>query len=237
MNKKHYFVFTSMLIASSLLLSGCQVLTGYQQIDKADQAAMAVGKIYPLKGEVNLACAGTYHCEITQVDRSLVISSSSHKPISAAILAQMPNSRTQGVSNATLGNQSKATMTPLLNKNSVKVVPLSASGMKGMTNYYVRMLPAKREVSINFYPEKNIGYVERFVMIHDFNQSGTYVLRAYRKKSAQEAGSILDTASPEPLCVDLLQDNKLKRHFCKQLDANSQGEFVETRLTSTAKTK
>lgn len=237
MNKKRYVVFTTLTIASSLWLSACHSLTGYQQIDKADKAAMAVGKIYPVTGEVNLACAGTYHCEITQIDRSLVISSTSHKPISAAMLAQMPNSRTQGVSNAKLDSKSKATMTPLLNKKSIKVVPLSASGMKGMTNYYVRMLPEKREVSINFYPEKNIGYVERFVMIHDFNQSGTYVLRAYRKKAAQEAGSILDTASPEPLCVGLLQDNKLKRHFCKQLNASSQGEFVETRLTNAVKTK
>ena len=237
MNKKHYLVFTSIAIASSLALSGCQSLTGYQQIDKAPQLTPVAGKIYPMTGEVNLACAGTYHCEITQIDKTLVISSSSHQPISAAMLAQMTSSNTQGIDNATLDKKPKATMTPLLNKNAIKVVPLSASGMQGMTHYYVRMLPAKREISVNFYPEKNIGYVERFAMIHGFSQSGTYVLRAYRKKAAQQAGSILDTASPEPLCVDLLEDNKVKRHFCKQLDTDSQGEFVETRLTNKAKVK
>ncbi|MGP4848664.1 hypothetical protein ACTXGQ_31515, partial [Marinobacter sp. 1Y8] len=42
------------------------------------------------------------------------------------------------------------------------------------------------------------------------------------------SGSLLDTASPEPLCIELLQGTKVQRRFCKQLDAEHQGEFVET---------
>lgn len=233
MNKKCYVVFTSVAVASGLLLSGCQLLTGYQKIDNADNTVTMAGKIYPVAGEVNLACAGTYHCEIIQIDRTLVISSESHQPISAAMLAKMPSNQTQGINSAKLDNvKPKAAVTPLANQKSIKVVPLSASGMQGLTNYYTRMLPAKREVNIHFYPENNVGYVERFAMIHDFSQSGTYVLHAYRKKSAQNAGSLLDTASPEPLCVDLLQNNKVQRRFCKQASAKSQGEFVESRMSA-----
>jgi hypothetical protein len=76
-----------------------------------------------------------------------------------------------------------------------------------------------------------MGYVERFAMIHDFTEAGTYQLRAYQKKSSEKSGSLLDTASPEPLCIELLQGTKVQRRFCKQLDAEHQGEFVETGMT------
>ena len=102
--------------------------------------------------------------------------------------------------------------------------------MPGLTNYYARVTPAKREVQINFYPENNLGYVERFAMIHDFVEAGTYQLRAYQKKSGANSGSLLETASPEPLCVDLYQGNSVQRRFCKEVGAEHQGEFVETSL-------
>ena len=125
-------------------------------------------------------------------------------------------------------------MTPLSHKNAIKIVPLSASAMPGLTNYYARVTPAKREVQINFYPENNLGYVERFAMIHDFMEEGTYQLRAYQKKSGANSGSLLETASPEPLCVDLYQGNSVKRRFCKEMGAEHQGEFVETRVVKVA---
>jgi len=119
-------------------------------------------------------------------------------------------------------------MTPITKNNEIKIVPLSASGMAGLTNYYARLKPAKREVQVNFYPENNLGYVERFAMIHDFVDADTYQLRAYQKKSSESSGSLLDTASPEPLCVELYQGNKVQRRFCKELGSEHQGEFVET---------
>lgn len=76
-------------------------------------------------------------------------------------------------------------MAPLTNKYAIKVVPLSASAMPGLTNYYARVMPAKREVHVNFYPENNEGYVERFAMIHDFVDTGIYKLRAYQKNLIQ----------------------------------------------------
>lgn len=232
MNKKRYAVFTSTVAAVSLgsllALSGCQSLNGYQQIGKAENADALAGKIYPVAGEVNIACIGTYHCEITQIDQTLLIAPNSHKPVNTSIVAKLNQEK--------LATQ-QAPMTPLLNQKSVKVVPLSASGMKGLTNYYARVKPAKREVHINFYPENNLDYVERFALIHEFTQPGVYHLRAYRQKSPQATGSLLDTASPEPLCIDLLENSSLVRRFCKQLDAKHQGEFVETRIINKAPAK
>jgi len=83
MNKKRFAVFTSTVLATSLLLSGCQLLTGYQKIDEAENATAWSGQVIPMNGEVNIACAGTYHCEITKIDRTSVIST---VPISQLIL-------------------------------------------------------------------------------------------------------------------------------------------------------
>lgn len=226
MNKQRYAVWTSMAVAASLLLTGCQSLTGYKQIDKADSAKVRAGNIQPVAGEVNISCLGTYHCEIVQIDKTLVIAPDTHEPVSPDMLVTMPV--IEGDKSAQ--EQMSIDMAPLLNNNAVKIVPLSKSGMPGLTNYYARVKPAKREVQVNFYPENNVGYVERFAIIHDFVEPGTYQLRAYQKKSSDNSGSLLDTASPEPLCIELSQDKSLQRQFCKQLDSEHQGEFVETSM-------
>lgn len=228
MNKKRCALFTSVALATSLLLSGCQLMTGYNQIDKAEGAEAWTGKLNPIAGEVNISCIGTYHCEITHIDQALVIAPDTHKPVDSAMLSYI------SVTDDKAGNsiQDEA-FSPLLNQKSVKVVPLSASGMPGLINYYVRVKPAKREVHVNFYPENNVGYIEHFAMIHEFLEAGNYKLRAYRKQSTQtqDGVSLLETASPNPLCVELTQDNIVKRRFCKQTDAESQGEFVESTIT------
>ena len=229
MNKKTYAVFATTGVAVSLLLSGCQLLTGYQQIDKADNATAWAGQIIPIAGEVNIACAGTYHCEITQIDKTRVISADTHQPVDPAMLVSMSSAK--GKPYAKLNKHEQAQiqvdMTALVNNKSVKIVPLSASGIKGLTNYYARVKPIKREIHINFYPENNVDYIERFAMINEFKESGTYLLRAHRQKSSKDNGSLLEAASPEPLCIDLLKNNLLQRRFCKQLDTANQGEFVE----------
>lgn len=225
MNKKRCALWTSTIFAASLLLSGCQVLTGYQKINEAENAEVWAGKIQPIAGEVNIACVGTYHCEIVQIDRTLVIATDSHEPVDPKMLVALPSyDGTKSIEKATMNMD----MTPLVNKKAIKIVPLSASAMLGLTNYYVRLMPSKREVHVNFYPENNKGYIERFAMIHDFVDAGTYQLRAYQKKSGTNSGSLLETASPEPLCIELLQGSQVQRRFCKQLDAEHQGEFVET---------
>src|SRR5699024_11381007 len=117
----------------------------------------------PIAGEVNIACVGTYHCEIARIDQTRIISSETHEPINPTMLVKTQEAN--GKSRA--GNKQVSApiamdMTPLSHKNAIKIVPLSASAMPGLTNYYARVTPAKREVQINFYPENNLGYVERF---------------------------------------------------------------------------
>ncbi|WP_201590438.1 hypothetical protein [Psychrobacter fozii] len=232
MNKKRYVLWTSTMVAASLWLSGCQLMNGYQKIDEAESAKAWAGKIQPVAGEVNIACIGTYHCEIARIDKVPVIATDTHEPINSTMVVAMTADSSNNRSKVTM----KMDMTPITHKNEIKIVPLSASGIAGLTNYYARVKPAKREVQVNFYPENNLGYVERFAMIHDFVEADTYQLRAYQKKSSDSSGSLLDTASPEPLCVDLYQGNSVQRRFCKELGAEHQGEFVETRLTNTMPT-
>lgn len=236
MNKIRFAVWTSTAIAVTLL-SGCQALTGYQKIEQAESARVWTGTIKPIAGEVNIACVGTYHCEIVKLDRTMVISPETHKPVNASMVVAM-NAASQNTKTRMGSKHSQAAMTmdmtPLIHNNAIKVVPLSASAMPNLTNYYVRVKPAKREVHINFYPENNLGYVERFAMIHDFASPGTYQLRAYQKKPGQSSGSLLETASPEPLCVELYQGNTVQRRFCKQIGTEHQGEFVETGMVKAA---
>jgi hypothetical protein len=240
MNKIRFAVWTSTFIAASLGLSGCQALTGYQQIEQAESAKVWTGTIKPIAGEVNIACVGTYHCEIVQIDRTMFISPETHKPVNSSMLVAM-KATSEGKKIFTSSKHSKVTMTmdmtPLMHNNSMKIVPLSASAMPRLTNYYARVKPAKREVHVNFYPENNVGYVERFAMIHDFSTPGTYQLRAYQNKPGQKSGSLLETASPEPLCVELYQGNTVQRRFCKQIGTNYQGEFAETRVIKAASPK
>lgn len=215
----------ALILGASFGLSGCQLLSESSATKNPPVLETGSGKIYPVKGEVNIACSGTYHCEISQVDNTLVISKDTHRPVSPDIVAPAVSKSADG----------KSIMMPaLLHTSSIKAVPLFASNMKGLVNYYVRMKPAKHEVHVNFYPENNVDYVERFAMIHEFSDAGTYQLKAYRKKGAQGSGSLLENASPDPLCIDLLQNNQLQRRFCKQLDTKHQGEFVETDLTKKA---
>ena len=233
MNKKRYALWTSAIVATSLWLSGCQLLTGYQKIDEAENAKVWAGKIQPIDGEVNIACIGTYHCEIARIDKTPVIAIDTHEPLNPAMLVAMTDT-SRDDKNRTGRSIAQAAMnmdmTPITDKKEVKIVPLSASGIAGLTNYYARVKPARREIQVNFYPENNLNYVERFAMIHDFVDADTYQLRAYQKKSSESSGSLLDTASPEPLCVELYKGNRVQRRFCKELGAEHQGEFVETRL-------
>lgn len=203
------------VISSAVIgISGCQVLSGSQTTGQASNQAWANDiTLKPIAGEVTLACLGTYHCEFTQVDKTLIINADTHTP--------MRNIETPVSNNAALS--------PLDNKQMVKTTLAGVSGMPMLNNYYVRMLPKKREVHVNFYPEPNTDYTERFAMIHEFTDSGIYQLKAYRKRSSG-SGSLLDTASPDPLCVDLLHNQQVLRHFCKAMNPEHQGEFIETRV-------
>lgn len=232
MNKKDV-LWTHTAIAalwlSFLMLSGCQLLSGYKQIDNAEQPKRWSGQIMPMTGEVNIACAGTYHCEITQIDGTQVISAETHQPVNSELLVSMNSvdGRAYTELNEYEQAQVQADTLPLTEASSVKIIAQSTSSLEGLIHYYIRVKPLKREVHVSFYPENNTGYVERFAMIDEFKEQGTYVLQAYQQKLPKKDNSLLDNASPRPLCIDLLKDNHLQRRFCKQISFDTQGEFVE----------
>ena len=209
------WVVAGIVISATSGLSGCQLLTGSQMAQQAPNQTWSRNiAVQPLAGEVTLACVGTYHCEFTQIDDALIINTKTHAPTANV---KAPIAR-------------KETRSTLTSPQAVQATLAGTSGMPMLNNYYVRMLPSKREVHVNFYPEPNTDYTERFAMIHEFTQSGLYQLKAYRKPASAHSGSLLDTASPEPLCVDLLHNKQVLRHFCKDMNAERQGEFVETRV-------
>ncbi|GAA0312243.1 hypothetical protein [Psychrobacter aestuarii] len=201
-------------MGTSIGLSGCQLLSGYQTIEQKPTKTWAVD-VPSTAGEVSLTCAGTYHCEFTQIDKTLVVSTDTHVP-----MATIEAPRSDAGSN----------MSTLSSPYAVKATLASASGLPPLNNYYVRMLPKKREVHVNFYPEPNLNYTERFAMIHEFTQPGVYQLKAYRQATKASSGSLLDSASPEPLCIDLVHQNQVLRHFCQDMHPEHQGEFIETRV-------
>lgn len=193
-----------------LALSGCQVINGYQTLDTPEAPTPSADKIHTFPGEVTVACEGTYHCELTQIDKKLLIDSDSHAPAKGAIVTQPDELK-----------QSKGGL------STPKLVPLLSTKLAGLVNYYARVMPGKHEIHTNFYPENNDEYVERFALIHDFKVPGDYRLRAYRTADNEKAESLLDTASPNPLCVELLYNTKPIRRFCKLPVDSRQNEFIE----------
>lgn len=215
---------TGLAIATAAMLSalvGCQGITGYQTLDTPVKPDLTPDKIQTFPGEVTVACEGTYHCEIVQMDKKLLINSDTHSPAKGAIVTQ-PGQLKQ-------------------NKDGIKIpklVPLLSTKAEGLVNYYARVMPGKHEIHTNFYPENNDEYVERFALIHDFRQPGDYRLRAYRLPMNDKADSLLDSASPNPLCVEVVHNTKPIRRFCKLPVDSRQNEFIEvTGLSSTAETQ
>lgn len=197
--------------AVSGALTACQMLTGYQTIATPKAPTAPVGSIYSQPGEVSIACEGTYHCEIAQIDKQRLISTENHQPLNEAMVTS---------ADKVFRNSEKHAKT-------IKLVALMPTKLQGLMNYYARVIPGKREVHVNFYPENNDAYVEHFALIHEFTEPGDYRLHAYRIASTNTATSLLNSASPNPLCVELLQDKRPIRRFCKLPLDTRQNEFIE----------
>lgn len=205
---------TALAVISLLLaISGCQQLSGYQTIDTPELPAPPVESIDQNPGEATVACEGTYHCEITKVDDNILIDSETHTPVLGASVVAADELKPKQNASGTVPTS--------------ELVPLSSTKLDGMINYYARVNPGKREIHVNFYPENNDEYKERFALIHEFKESGDYRLSAYRTPSNEKANSLLDSASPAPLCVELLLDNQPIRRFCKLPVDSRENEFIE----------
>lgn len=204
-----------LMMTTAIVTTGCQMFTGYKTIDQTQANQSSVGadeKVSHFAGEVSIACGGLYHCDITQIDKQQLISSETHQPLSKDKVVSADHAIPKS-------GQSVKT---------IKLTPSGRSKLNNLTRYYARVLPSKHEVHVDFYPEDNDQYSERFAIIHDFDQPGVYRLQAYRMPSnSQAAGSLLATASPTPLCVALTHNEATIRRFCKLPIDSRQNEFIE----------
>ncbi len=92
---------------------------------------------------------------------------------------------------------------------------------------HIRVQPGKREFKLDFYP-LTPDRAEQFKIIHTVVAGRQYELHQYFQRAPRHGGSLLEQAPPEPLCVDLLENNKKIRKFCRSHNGtNGLGEFVE----------
>lgn len=85
----------------------------------------------------------------------------------------------------------------------------------------------RHQVSVQFFPITR-ARAEKFVMIHDFKVNHTYHVHLYRDRQPEQAASLLAAATPDPLCVELLENAQQIRRFCRPFNPETGlGEFIE----------
>lgn len=111
------------------------------------------------------------------------------------------------------------------------MVRYEANSMSGEAQYFVAVQPGVTEVSVRFFPV-TMDRAENFVLIHNFRTDRVYKLNLFRQR-AVSSGSLLSLATPSPLCIDLLEDDKVARRFCRPFEPmTGLGEFVEQKVSS-----
>ncbi|BCU65947.1 hypothetical protein F941_00400 [Acinetobacter bouvetii DSM 14964 = CIP 107468] len=118
-----------------------------------------------------------------------------------------------------------------LEKSAIKsgILRMRAKSLQDPNALYLSVPAGQHEVVIRFYPISR-EKAEQLHVIHQFNPSQRYVFKMYRNRSKQR-GSLLNVSAPDPLCVDLMQEHKTIRRFCKPYNVlNGLGEFVEKKL-------
>lgn len=101
----------------------------------------------------------------------------------------------------------------------------------GKNNSLYLSVPAtQHELVVRFYPVSK-DKAEKLHFIHAFKAKKRYTLKMYRQRSHSPSASLLQTSAPDPLCVDLQQEQKTIRRFCKPHDAlTGHSEFTERKL-------
>lgn len=86
------------------------------------------------------------------------------------------------------------------------------------------------QLRVLFYPVTKTR-AEHFVLIHNFKAGQDYRLHLFRQR---EVGveSLLSIATPDPLCIEVLEGEQQVRLFCRPFDPETGlGEFVETSVS------
>ncbi|WP_445114913.1 hypothetical protein [Acinetobacter sp. WZC-1] len=91
-------------------------------------------------------------------------------------------------------------------------------------------IPAQQyEMVIRFYPISQ-QHAEVFHIIHNFKENQRYTFKMYRQRS-RDSGSLLNVSAPNPLCVDMLQEQRTIRRFCRPYNVvTGVSEFIEQKI-------
>ena len=116
---------------------------------------------------------------------------------------------------------------------SKQALDLGSLGLQGSifsskNNMYLNVPAKQYEIVVRFYPISE-AKAEKFYIIHNFKADKHYTLNMYRDRSnPSKKATLLDVSAPRPLCVALLDGQKVIKRFCRPFDARTGlGEFVE----------
>ena len=95
---------------------------------------------------------------------------------------------------------------------------------------YLTVPAQQHELVIRFYPISQ-QHAEVFHVIHQFKANRKYTFKMYRQRTQSNGGSLLNVSAPPPLCVDLLQETRTIRRFCRPYDVvTGVSEYVEQKI-------
>ncbi|WP_216935217.1 MULTISPECIES: hypothetical protein [unclassified Acinetobacter] len=110
-----------------------------------------------------------------------------------------------------------------------KLVRLQAKNLNQVNPIYLSVPAGQHELVVRFYPITK-DKAETLHVFHHFQATKTYTLKMFRDRSARSS-SLLNASAPDPLCVDLVQEQKTIRRFCKPYNVvNGIAEFVEKKI-------
>ncbi len=109
------------------------------------------------------------------------------------------------------------------------VLRFESSAAKDSSQYFLALTAAPHDIELLFFPISR-DRVEKFNLTHRFKAGHRYDLKLYRQEREQSA-SLLSLAGPAPLCVDMLDDDKVVRRFCRTYGFQTMTtSFVEQKI-------
>lgn len=109
------------------------------------------------------------------------------------------------------------------------VLRFESHSLSHSSQYYLALTAAPHDVEVLFFPISR-DRAEKFTLIHRFKAGHRYDFQMYRQEREQSA-SLLSLAGPAPLCVDVLDDDKVVRRFCRSYGFQTMTtSFVEQKI-------
>lgn len=109
------------------------------------------------------------------------------------------------------------------------VLRFESHSLSNSSQYYLALTAAPHDVEVLFFPISR-DRAEKFTLIHRFKAGHRYDFKLYRQEREQSA-SLLSLAGPAPLCVDVLDDDKVVRRFCRNYGFQTMTtSFVEQKI-------